>query len=143
MGGIGSVSANNNGDTVAPTGSFGTVGSVTLPDLPQAFLLAVMGGIESAIAGNAAPGSAPAVWLTHALAAVDGRSLTQVELDVIVAAARTRGNRDPLQDWNTVFTPNAAQLSNSPMALEPTCHLAVVDSDLRRYCERKPLSAAK
>ena len=53
------------------------------------------------------------------------------------------GNRDPLQDWNTAFTPNAAQLSNSPMALEPTCHLAVGDTDLRRYCERKPLSAAK
>ena len=30
---------------------------------------------------------------------------------------RARQKFGPLQDWNTAFTPNAAQLSNSPMAL--------------------------
>ncbi|MBB6409702.1 S-layer family protein [Mesorhizobium sangaii] len=34
QGGIGAVSGNNSGDTVSQTGSFGTVGSVTLPSLP-------------------------------------------------------------------------------------------------------------
>lgn len=34
QGGVGAVSGNNNGDTVSQTGSFGTVGSVTLPSLP-------------------------------------------------------------------------------------------------------------
>lgn len=34
QGGIGAVSGNNNGDTLSQTGSFGTVGSVTLPSLP-------------------------------------------------------------------------------------------------------------
>jgi hypothetical protein len=35
QGGSGAVSANNNGDTVATTGSFGTVGSVPLPTAPS------------------------------------------------------------------------------------------------------------
>jgi hypothetical protein len=35
QGGIAAVSANNNGDTVNSTGSFGTVGSVTLPTAPS------------------------------------------------------------------------------------------------------------
>jgi hypothetical protein len=37
QGGLAAVSANNSGDTVSSTGSFGTVGSVTLPSSPEPF----------------------------------------------------------------------------------------------------------
>ena len=47
QGGVASVSANNSGDTVSTTGSFGTIGSVLLPTAPS-FLQAAPGGVEAA-----------------------------------------------------------------------------------------------
>ncbi|MEA2959383.1 MAG: hypothetical protein QOJ58_5244, partial [Alphaproteobacteria bacterium] len=96
QGGVAAVSANNSGDTVSTTGSFGTVASVLTPTAPS-FLIYALGGIYSARAMFPLVQAFDATGYSTAMAPAlsspisnVSNSISQSQLDSIVNASIQR-----------------------------------------------------